>query len=170
MSSFQSDCVVQQSLYLFYTKFRVPKLYRYVDQGKWHKIPSRCMRYPHEAHFVHRYPPYDTALHRLLRTPDVRSTEYKQFLVNLDPEIKAEMNQLRIKAILALIQANPSIVSITDWFGQTPLHLACINAECTKGTAEILLDAYPKAALIQDKSGKTPLHYLQSGDTLFHPG
>jgi len=160
MSSFQSDCPFRQGFYSFYTRFKVPKLYSYVYKGKWHKIPSRCKNHPREAKFIHRYAPCDTALHRLLRPPGLCSPEYENFLSTTDPAMQDEIAQLRLKAVRALVKANPSIISTPDCFGRTPLHLACINVQYSKGTAELLLDACPAASLIQDTSGKTPLHYL----------
>ena len=127
MSSFQSNCVFQQSSYALYTTFYVPKLYRYVYNGKWHKIPSRCKTHPREAKFIHRYAPRDTALHRILRPPDLCSTEYKQFHATTDPDTKDEIDKLRSNVVRALIEANPSITVTADCFGRTPLHLACMD-------------------------------------------
>lgn len=158
MSSFQSDCIVQNSVYSIYTRFQVPKLYRYVHEGKWQKIPRRCKTRPREAKFVHKYAPCDTALHRLLRAPDESWTE--RFLQTTNPALQNEIAQLRLEAICALVEANPSIVSTPDCFGRTPLHLACINREYSEGAAEILLGACPAAASIHDTFGKTPLQYL----------
>lgn len=164
MSSFQSDCIIRQGLYTIYTRVQVPKLYRYVYEGKWHKIPLRCKTHPRETKFIHRYAPCDTALHRLLRPPEPHSEEYEEFLRNTKPDMQAEIVQLRLRAVCALMEANPPMLLTPDCFGQTPLHLACVNVEYTMGAAEMLLNACPRAALIQDTSGKTPLHYLISGD------
>lgn len=160
MSSFQSDCPFRQGFYAFYTRLRVPKLYRYVYEGRWHKIPRRTQTHPHEAKFRHRYAPRNTALHCLLCAPDSCSTEYKQFLETTNAAMQQEIAHLRLKAVRALVEVNPSIVSTPDCLGRTPLHLACINIEYCEGAAEILLDACPMAGCIQDCSGKTPLHYL----------
>ena len=118
------------------------------------------MTHPHEAKFIHRYVPNNTPLHCLLRAPDLRSAEYQHFVETTNPVMREQIANMRLEAVRALVEANPSIVSTPDWIGQTPLHLACVHVECCQGAAEILLDACPTAALIQDSSGKTPLHYL----------
>ncbi len=160
MSSFQSDCPFQRGYYQLYSKLRVPKLYRYVCDGDWDKIPKRCMTHPHEAKFIHRYVPNNTPLHCLLRVPDLNSAEYQNFVKTTNPVMRQDIANMRLAAVRALVETNPSIVSTPDCIGQTPLHLACINVECCNGVAEILLDACPTAALLQDSYGKTPLHYL----------
>jgi ankyrin repeat protein len=118
------------------------------------------MTHPHEAKFIHRFVPNNTPLHCLLRAPDLRSAEYKRFVETTHLDIRQEIANMRLQAVRALVEANPSIVSTPDCIGQTPLHLACVHVECCKGAAEILLNACPTAACIQDSSGKTPLHYL----------
>lgn len=140
----------------------MPRLYRYATQGTWHKIPKRCKTRPREAKFIHRYVPNDTALHRLLRaggSPDHDDGEAPK--IPTDSAILKEVAQLLLEAVYALVEANPSIVCVSDSFGRTPLHLACMNVEqVSVQVVEILLEACPKVASVQDLSGSVPLDYL----------
>ena len=166
---FHTDCVIQHTKYQMYTRFGLPKLYRYVQQGKWHKIPRRCQTHPKEAKFINKYPPHDTCLHALLRC-DTSALEAK---INLE-QAKC-IYHAKVAATQALLQANLTIVSISDSRGRTPLHLAAsYNASSTKEIVELLAKVCPTATSIQDQEGKTPVDYLAeltdtntiSGDSL----
>ena len=60
-------CYREQLGYAVYRTFYEPKLYRLAATGEWDSIPRRCQTHPAEASFQHKYPPQDTALHRIVR-------------------------------------------------------------------------------------------------------
>lgn len=149
----KSECIFQHSKYTWYTRIQVPKLFKYVVNGSWDKIPKRAQTHPLEAKFVHLYPPNDTALHRIVRVPEDAQEQ-------LESSVLEDIAALRMQAIHALLRANPNAITFSDYKGQTPLHLACKHADLTKGAAELMITQCPEAAKVQDVDGKTPLHYL----------
>lgn len=181
--TFKSDCVIQTTKHKWYVKIRVPKLFQFVVDGKWDRVPYRAKSHPHEAYFVHAYAPNDTALHRMLfcksgqdhdgsgnRSPN---NENGSAISSSTPttlfgsELSNEINHLRLTAIQALLDANPYAVATADHIGQTPLHLACQYAPIsTQDVAELMLQYIPAvetAASMQDINGQTPLHCLVLG-------
>lgn len=161
-------CYREQLRYSLYRKFFEPKLYRLAAKGEWENIPQRCQYHPLEASFRHKYPPEDTALHRILRV-----------IVDLDDDcgdcdgddrirIRHNIVECKSQAIRALLNAYPAATTITDSFGRTPLHLACMDPYCAAeelliNITEEMYRQYPKAAgLVLDVERRTPLHYLMA--------
>lgn len=149
-------CYREQLGYALYAKFREPKLFRMTVTGDWDKIPARCRTHPKEASFVHKYPPSDTALHRLLRPVG----DCMELL--LDEGTASQMNQMKLAAVGALLEANRQAASTADSFGRTPLHLACMDVNQGGGcdAASMILDVNPLAATVVDLEKRTPLHFL----------
>ena len=160
-------CYREQFAYSLYARFREPKLYRYVVSGDWDLIPARAKSHPKEASFVHKYAPNDTALHRLLR-------QSGGCIAIDDTATLQRMEEWKLQAVEALLTANRHAASLTDAFGKTPLHLACMepptasssfdssNVESTTvAIALCIIQANPLAARLQDTiDQRTPLHYL----------
>jgi ankyrin repeat protein len=151
-------CYREHLLYNLYCKFAVPKLYRMAAAGDWDEIPERCRARPKEASFVHRYPPYDSALHKLLR-PDHAVLQQE-----LDDDTAKEIGKIKLKAVEALLEADKDTACVPDAFGKTPLLLACVDGSpVALEAAAMILEVNPKAAHIPDcKKQCTPLHVLVS--------
>jgi Ankyrin repeat len=153
-------CYREQISYALYAKFREPKLFRMAVNGDWHLMPARCRSYPKEAAFVHKYPPSDTALHRMLRPaiPSCGGTDG----VPIDQLTLDKMNELRIAAVVALLEVCRESALVRDSFGRTPLHWACLNfVECKSGdAASLLLNANPEAVTVVDSEQRTVVHAL----------
>jgi len=148
-------CYREQLAYNLYARFREPKLYRMAVKGDWDEIPARCNSHPKEAAFRHKYAPYDTALHRLLRPAEMGC------LGDLDETTLAEMDKMRYAAVQALLAAHRPAATLQDAFGRTPLHLACMDWQaCGIETIAALVEANPKATTIVDVEKRTPLHFL----------
>ena len=152
-------CYREQLSYALYAKFREPKLYHLVVKGDWDLVPARCKNHPKEAQFVHKYAPHDTALHRLLRGPSACQLEGQ-----LDAETVQQMNELKLNAVIALLEANRQAAVLQDSFGRTPLHLACMEGDGGSIAASILA-ANPAAAVVVDSELRTPLHFLVARST-----
>jgi len=61
--------------------------------------------------------------------------------------------------IVALVDAYPEALTLTDEKGRTPLHLACLlKTKSALSVVNYLLDRYPKAAKHRDNRRKIPLH------------
>lgn len=129
-------CYREQFAYALYAKFRQPKLYRMAENGDWERIPARCASHPKEAAFVHKYPPNDTPLHRILRPLSSSSTtsssgceeNNSDVLDHMDDDTAVQqMLHWKMEAVIALINAYPSCVHVRDSFGRNPLHLACMD-------------------------------------------
>mmetsp|Transcript_5417 Transcript_5417/g.9418 ORF Transcript_5417/g.9418 Transcript_5417/m.9418 type:complete len:216 (-) Transcript_5417:566-1213(-) len=145
-----SECCRAEKLkFAIYSRFREPKLYKYAARGDWDLVPHRCRTHPNEAKFVHKFPPGDTALHRILRG------------VEVDSATKHRIDELRLRAVSALLESNREAATLADSFGRTPLHLACMDIRiCGEGVAYILMKAGHQGIQMQDIEGRTPLHYL----------
>jgi ankyrin repeat protein len=157
-------CYREQLRYALYAKFREPRLFRMVVAGDWDLVPARCRSHPKEASFVHKYPPADTALHRILRptllcgSPDDTSTAF-------DADTLEKMNDMRISAVVALLEAHPQSAIVRDSFGRTPLHWACMNLDTSSSSksgnaAMLIIQANPDAVPIVDSEQRTALHAL----------
>jgi hypothetical protein len=153
-------CYREQLGYALYAKFREPKLFRMAVAGDWDLIPARCRSHPKEASFIHKYPPSDTALHRMLR-PAISSCNDTQEQL-YDEKTLDKMNEMRIAAVVALLKANPDGGMINDSFGRTPLHWACINMCQRKreNAANLIIQACPGAVSLVDSEHRTALHSL----------
>lgn len=150
-------CYREQLSYALYAKFREPRLYSMVVKGDWDLIPARCKHHPKEAQFVHKYPPHDTPLSLLLR-PSACSLMDE---AGMDAETAYQMNQLKLNAVVALLEANRQAAVTRDSFGRTPLHLACMDANLDEGAiAAKVLEINPVAATVIDSELRTPLHFL----------
>jgi hypothetical protein len=169
-------CYREQLGYALYATFREPRLYRMAVTGDWEGIPARCKSHPKEAAFVHKYPPADTALHRIVNASSL-TTLASSIVVcendshgTLDEPVPMAMNQetvdqfiaLKMAAIRALLEANRQAASLTDTFGRTPLHLACMDVTDGGAAAALeILSANPMAATVTDvNEQRTPLHFL----------
>lgn len=156
-------CYHEQFRYALYAKFREPKLYRYAASGDWDLIPARCQSHPKEARFRHKYPPNDTALHKLLRpvttssssstastTGTATGTEcHRDHCTNCsttnnnnnnscdpstsDEQVQKTLIEWKIAAVDALLRADRQLATMPDSFGRTPLHLACMEDEGAGG-------------------------------------
>jgi hypothetical protein len=133
----QPDCLVSSTHYSLYVKFRVPKTFRYADEGHWDRIPSRVGRRPGEAAFVHRYAPCDTALHRLVRplcgggggsSMDGSSDRDEGGDEDDVVERYATARAWLLEAVAAIVRADPRSLGVRNLFGQTPLHLSCCHS------------------------------------------
>jgi hypothetical protein len=103
--------------------------------------------------FIHKYAPNDTCLHQILRFPALE--------MDVDSDTRHFLEQIKVDAISALVQTHRPIASLTDSFGRTPLHLACMDVNnCGETALDVILEAWPKAAAHQDMEGRAPLHYL----------
>lgn len=146
-------CRMERCKYALFTKFQVPRLYRLAAKGDWGPIPQRCLTHPREVEFIHRYAPGDTAIHQILRFPALE--------MKVDCDTLQCLEKIKVDAISALIRTHSPIASVTDSFGRTPLHLACMDvSNCGETAFYIILEAWPKAAAHQDMEGRAPLHYL----------
>jgi len=178
-----TDCVVQGTLYKLYCQWKVPRLFRYADEGNWGQIPARCRRRPSEARFVHKYAPADTPLHRLLRPlvgdggdppcPAAKEEEKEKAKEDqgteqqrVDEEFKEEdpvITGLLLDSVEAILRANPKAAVTSNMFGRTPLHLACMEqltpARISAATY-LVRHQPPMIASLRDQFGKTPFHYL----------
>jgi hypothetical protein len=145
--------------FALYSKFQVPKLYRYAAHGEWDKIPARCKSHPKEVVFHYKYALCDTPLHALLRpmiTEDSVRTKW-------DEENLKSFDALQLEAVVAMLETNAKAAAEVDNLGRTPLHLACMS--CDERNVEIVFTIahhYPKAVLIHDVDCRTPLHYLMA--------
>lgn len=133
----RSCCYREQMAFSLYSFLKEPRLFRMVNKGEYHKIPTRCRSHPQEATFRHKYVPYDTPLHLLLRYSP---------------------NDDILEAVKALIQASPGTTKQKDAFGRTPLHLACMDVQ--EEVMTHVLQANPAAVTMVDVEKRTPLHYL----------
>jgi hypothetical protein len=148
-------CYREQVAYSLYSKFCEPKLFRLAVSGRWEKIPARCKSHPKEASFVHKYPPSDTALHRIVRpNPGACSV-----LDESDDATIQKIEAIKLEAVDALLGSNRQVACMQDSFGRTPLHLACMQS-CLEEVALCILSANPRAAAIKDLEQRTPLHCL----------
>jgi hypothetical protein len=159
-------CYREQVAYAFYERFRLPKLYKYASSGNnWDLIPARCRSHPKETAYVHKYPPHDTALHRLLR----HSTRCA------DETTRSYMQEWKRKAVGSILEANHSITSVKDAFGRTALHIVCMELYVTSGNDETvnsnsdtaiamrIVDANRSVVQLADTmEWRTPLHYLMA--------
>lgn len=164
-------CYREQLGYALYAKFREPKLFRMAVTGDWDLIPARCMSHPKEAAFVHKYPPADTALHRILRpaltaaettTTCGSTTDDQQLQLALDRDTLEQMSNLKLAAVVALLEANRQAAALPDSFGRTPLHLACMDVVGGgAAAAAAILAVNPVAVTVTDSAEqRTPLHFL----------
>ena len=153
-------CYREQLSYALYAKFREPKLFRMAVAGNWDKIPARCRSHPHEAAFVHKYPPTDTALHRMLRPAISSCSDVVE--QNIDQKTLEKMNEMRNAAVNALLEANPTSARVRDSFGRTPLHWACMNivAYNEENAASLIIKSCPDAVPLLDSEQRTALHAL----------
>lgn len=146
------QCCYRESLrYTLYSVLHEPKLYRLAVSGQWDRIPDRCANYPKEASFVHKYPPSDTALHRILEV--VLTDDEKE-------EDEENLHTLKRNAARAVFHAYPAALAVANAFGRTPLHLACMDPH--PSSAELAVDfvsSYPRAAAGTDVEQRTPLHH-----------
>lgn len=154
-------CYREQLGYALYAKFREPRLFRMVVAGDWDLVPARCRSHPKEAAFVHKYPPADTALHRILRpTLKCGSPDDTSF----DAETLEKMNNMRMAAVVALLEAYPQSAVVRDSFGRTPLHWACMNLDTSSSkngyAAMLIIQSNPDAVPIEDSEHRTALHAL----------
>jgi Ankyrin repeat len=174
-----SCCYREQLGYALYATFREPKLYRMAVTGDWSGLIARCRSHPKEAAFVHKYPPADTALHRILQASwssitntdtatchtENESCSRDDASIPLDQETMQQFVALKLVAVQALLEANPHAASLADILGRTPLHLACMdivpnNEKATAIVSEILRAHVPAATLADSHEQRTPLHYL----------
>lgn len=153
MDGSRECCQRERYGYALYTRFKVPKLYKFAANGDWDLIPQRCKSNPKEAQFVHFYAPSYTALHRILHSASGS--------LEVDCATQNHIEQVKLDAISALLEANPLAGSVRDAFGRTPLHIACMDISgCGVTAANMIIEAYPKATAVLDVEGRTPLHYL----------
>ena len=147
-------CYREQLGYALYAKFREPKLFRMAVTGDWDLIPSRCRSHPKEATFIHKYPPADTALHRMLRPVMSSCTGTDE--VQYDQQTLDKMNELRIRAVIALLDANRDAALVRDSFGRTPLHWACMNVvdSISGNAAIIIINANPTVVSVVDNENR----------------
>lgn len=150
------DCCRREKIkFAWYSRFKEPKLYKFAVRGDWEFVPKRCQTHPEEAQFVHKYPPSDTALHRILRNAALSMVE------ETNEQNRQRIDRLKQEAVVALLQANPPAASQPDAFGRTPLHLACMYMEhCGEAVAFLLVESCPKGVTMRDMEGRTPVHYL----------
>lgn len=140
-------CYREQLKYTLYSALCEPKLYRMAVNGQWDRIPLRCDSHPKEATFVHKYSPYDTALHRILGV--VLNEEYDEY-----------HHSLKRSAASAVLKAHPAALAIANTFGRTPLHLACMDAhDGPELISNFIVDGYPGACSMRDVEQRTPLHH-----------
>jgi hypothetical protein len=127
-------------------------------KGDWAPIPQRCRTHPKEAEFIHRYAPSDTALHQILRFP--------AFDLDVDCNTRECLEKTKEDAVESLIDTYRPIASITDSFGRTPLHLACMDIQsCGETSFYRILDAWPKAAAHQEMTDlvkETPVDLVEA--------
>jgi hypothetical protein len=159
----QNCCVWDQYKYSLYRRLNEPKLYRYAAKGEWDLIPARCISNPKEALFVHKYPPQDTALHRLLRT---------QSCQECNEEVKGNIFEMKKEAVRSLLNCNPAAARTKDSFRRTPLHWGCMDLNGNQASEDLkesfaetsilimLLDRAPEALSMKDVEQRTPLHYV----------
>lgn len=148
-----TQCCYREKLgFALYSKFREPKLFRMAVTGTWDLIPLRAQSHPDEAKFVHKYPPADTALHRILRMHT--TTEGEQLM------------EVKLEAVKALLEANPAAAGLADSFGRFPLHLACMNTSSGSEIACCLLRADIHIAEQLDIEQRTPMHFLVARNNL----
>ena len=57
-----------------------------------------------------------------------------------------------------------SALSETTSYGMTPLHIAATSSNCSVKTMKLLIELYPKAAQVQDKSKRLPIHLVESAE------
>lgn len=161
----QNCCVWDQYKYSIYRRLNEPKLYRFAAKGEWDLIPARCRSNPKEAAFVHKYPPQDTALHRLLRT---------QSCDQCNEEVKSNIFEMKKDAVKSLLTCNPAAATTNDSFRRNPLHWGCMDlpshlnvtsSSLNEVSSEncilvMLMDRVPEALSMRDIESRTPLHYL----------
>lgn len=61
--------------------------------------------------------------------------------------------------IKSIFQLDPSQISATDFFGATPLHVACLNAASLDAIEYLLVASNNSLAKIRDKDHRIPLHH-----------
>jgi ankyrin repeat protein len=150
-------CYKEQLAFAFYSNFKEPKLYRHAMKGEWDMIVSRCKSHPKEAAFRHKFAPYDTPLHAMLRP--TRTEDHVRS--ELPEDELRELDSMRLAAVVALLEAHNMAAVEMDAFNRTPLHLACMS--CDEYNADIvcaILRYFPKAASMVDVECRTPLHFL----------
>jgi hypothetical protein len=164
-------CYREQLAFSLYSKFREPRLYRAaVHIEDWDSIPARCKSHPKEASFQHKFAPNDTALHRIFRvvTAVPVCSEYE---CEGPTKLDSVMEEQKLKAVEALLAANPQAAATQDAFLRTPLHLACMKlssgsstSSSSSGTAAaaacLILENNPGVACITDVEKRTALHFL----------
>jgi ankyrin repeat protein len=72
---------------------------------------------------------------------------------------------MKLQAVRALLDANPSQAATADTFKRTPLHWACMDVSGNFHRSDDsvlveLLDRSPQAVNLTDIERRTPLHYL----------
>lgn len=73
---------------------------------------------------------------------------------------KAPETRVNVRSLQVLVEANPSIVQVTNIWNQTPLRLHCERRNASLEIAQFLVDAHPDALCILDgRDGWGPLHY-----------
>ena len=148
-------CLREHIAFNLYSRLKEPKLFRLASGLEWSRIEARAKSHPKEAVFRHKYPPYDTSLHRLLRPTH-------PFVTNDGVDDEGEDNESRLKATQAVILANRQACILQDAFGRTPLHLASMNLHKFGPIVALLLDSSPHAASVLDVERRTPLHFCLS--------
>jgi hypothetical protein len=67
------------------------------------------------------------------------------------------------KAVLSLIEANPTAPSTPNSFGNVPLHFLCALREPHIPVVRILMSAFPEAVQLKNKYGETPIQRALAG-------
>lgn len=144
---------------------RTPIMFQYALNGDWDLIPGRTRSHPREAQFVYKMDDLsDTALHRIMRPLPM--------VVEFGKEAQRMMNTMKLKAIVALLKANPDAIAVPDSLGRTPLHLACMDVSNGGTEAVLMMIETTKdgpSACAPDLDGRTPLHYLVARNTFYTP-
>ncbi len=150
-------------LVVLFRKQREPKLFQYARDGDWDLISDRTESHPKEAQFIHWDDLADTALHRIMR-PLPMAVEFGK-------EAQKAINRMKLKAVVALLEAYPNALALQDSLGRTPLHLACMDV--SNGGTEVVMMMIKAAAkdgekaCVPDLDGRTPLHYLVARNTFY---
>lgn len=158
-------CYRDNMVYNLYNRFYVPKTYHYAVEGRWDKIPNRLLKYKKEAIYQYKYPPYDTALHRIVRS------SFGEIQIRKDSDINTlqQLDTIKINAIQSLLNAsNNTITIMKDTFGRTPLHLSCMDI-CIDQIPILLLKININTVSMIDHEHRTPLHLLCARNTPIIP-
>jgi ankyrin repeat protein len=75
----------------------------------------------------------------------------------------AVRNRLPSRVVLALVQVDPRLVSMRDFWGDLPLHIACRHFQGDPESVHVLLKAFPLAAFMRNVDGELPLHSACGG-------